>query len=97
MPCIDKTDRYLAGWQASLLNAMGRTVLINSVLDSQLMYAMCALQLPPGVIALRDKRRGSFLWCGNDMMLHPELKAWLRGRKFADLGRMAVSGSRTSA
>jgi len=26
---IDKTDRYLVGWQAALLNAMGRAVLVN--------------------------------------------------------------------
>lgn len=49
-PIMAKTDRYIAGWQVNLLNAMGRTVLINSVLDSQLIYAMCALSLPPGVI-----------------------------------------------
>ena len=32
-PYIAKANRYLAGWQASLLNPMGRTMLINSVLD----------------------------------------------------------------
>jgi hypothetical protein len=31
---IHKTDRYLAGWQASLLNLMGRRVLVNLVLNS---------------------------------------------------------------
>ena len=33
---VAKADRYLADWQASLLNPMGCTVLINSTLDSQL-------------------------------------------------------------
>jgi hypothetical protein len=33
-PYIQKTDRYLSGWQAHLLNPMGRAVLVNSVLDS---------------------------------------------------------------
>ena len=32
-PYIAKADRYLAGWQATLLNPMGRSVLINVVLD----------------------------------------------------------------
>lgn len=61
---IAKADRYLAGWQASLLNAMGRTVLVNSVLDSQLIYAMCALPLPVGVIAQMDQRhrQGLKVW-----------------------------------
>jgi len=35
-PNIAKCDRYLTGWQSSLLNKMGRATLVNSVLDSQL-------------------------------------------------------------
>jgi len=35
-PYIARADRYLARWQASLLNPMGRVVLINAVLDGQL-------------------------------------------------------------
>jgi len=50
-PYISKADRYLAGWQASLLNPMGRTVLINAVLDGQLSYVMSELPLPPGVVS----------------------------------------------
>jgi hypothetical protein len=49
-PYIQKTDRYLSGWQAHLLNPMVRAVLVNSVLDSQLVYFMSSLQLPPAVI-----------------------------------------------
>jgi mannosylglycoprotein endo-beta-mannosidase len=49
-PQIAKADKYLAGWQASILNHMGRTTLVNSVLDCQLVYAMCALEIPPGVV-----------------------------------------------
>jgi len=65
-PFIAKANRYLAGWQASLLNPMGRTVLINSVLDSQLVYLMCALPIPPGTLAQVDQRRRAFLWTGED-------------------------------
>jgi len=63
-PYICKVDRYLAGWQASLLNPMGRMVLINAVLDGQLSYVMMAMPLPLGVITGVDKRRRSFLWTG---------------------------------
>lgn len=35
-PYIQKTDRYLSTWQASLLNPMGRAVMVNSVLDLNL-------------------------------------------------------------
>lgn len=43
---------------------MGRTVLVNVVLDGQLTYLMGALRLPPMVISQMDKRRRSFLWTG---------------------------------
>ena len=58
---ICKSDRYLAGWQCTLLNPMGRTVLVNSVLDSQLIYAMSSLLLPQGTLDALDKRRRAFL------------------------------------
>jgi hypothetical protein len=32
-PLIAKTDRYLAGWKATLLTPAGRVTLINAVLD----------------------------------------------------------------
>jgi hypothetical protein len=54
---VDKTDRFLSSWQASVLNNMGRVVLINSILDSQLVYIMSATQVPPDVIKLIDRRR----------------------------------------
>ena len=65
-PFVAKADRYLAGWQASLLNPMGRTVLINSVLDSQLVYLMCSLPVPAGALAQVDQRRRAFLWTGEE-------------------------------
>jgi hypothetical protein len=39
-PTIAKTDKYLAWWQASLLDPMGHLILINSILDSHLNYIM---------------------------------------------------------
>ena len=56
-PHIAKADRYLASWQASLLNTMGRVVLVNSVLDSQLVYIMSATQIPPEIIKQIERRR----------------------------------------
>lgn len=78
-PYIAKSDRYMAGWQSALLIVMGRAVLVNSVLDSQLIYAMsmCALPLPPGIIAQMDQRRRSFLWSGESSMTGSQsLVAW---------------------
>ncbi|XP_021317616.1 uncharacterized protein LOC110435860 [Sorghum bicolor] len=58
---------------AHLLNPMGRTVLINYVLDSQLVYCMSSLQLPPAVITQMDKKRrpssGQFdVWAGDEAL-----------------------------
>ena len=52
-------------WQADLLNPMGRTVLVNSVLDSLLVYLMSSLQLAPSAIEQMDKKRRAFLWSGD--------------------------------
>lgn len=65
VPYIHKTDRFLSCWQANLLNTMGRAVLVNSVLDSQLVYLMSSLQLPPSVVTQMDKIRRAFLWSGD--------------------------------
>jgi hypothetical protein len=46
------------------MNKMGRVVLINSVLDSQLVYLMSALSIPPSTIQQIDKRRRAFMWAG---------------------------------
>ena len=63
---VDRTDKFLSSWQASLLNTMGRVVLINSVLDAQLVYIMSAMQIPQETISQIDKRRRSFLWAGKN-------------------------------
>jgi hypothetical protein len=40
--------------------------LVNVMLDSLPVYAMGAVQLPPGVIDVLDVRRRAFLWAGED-------------------------------
>ena len=62
MVYIQKADKFLSSWQADLLNPMGRSVLVNSVLDSLLVYLMSSLQIPAATIELMDKTRRAFLW-----------------------------------
>jgi hypothetical protein len=38
---------FLSGWKALLLNNVGRCDLVNSVLNNQLIFAMCASLIPP--------------------------------------------------
>ena len=59
---IHKTHKFLSSWEADLLNPMGRTVMVNSVLDSLLVYVMSSLLLPQTTIKAMDSKRRAFLW-----------------------------------
>lgn len=92
-PYIQKTDRYLSGWQAQLLNAMGRAVLINFVIDSQLVYFLTSLQLPPSVIKQMDGIRRAFLWLGDKTRKASPvscLVAWIKVCYPKDLGGLGI-------
>lgn len=65
-PLICKIDCYLSGWKAELLNTLGRTVLVNAVLDSLLTYLMSAIMLPLGLVDIVDTKRRAFLWFRED-------------------------------
>lgn len=88
---VDRTDKFLSSWQAAVLNNMGRAILINSVIDSQLVYIMSATQLPPEVIKLIDKRRRAFLWSGNKETSSAKcLDAWTSVCNTKDLGGLGI-------
>jgi hypothetical protein len=92
-PYIQKTDRYLSGWRAHLLNVMGRAVLINSVIDSQLVYFMSSLQLPPSIIKQMDGIRRAFLWSSDKTgKASPAscLVAWIKVCNPKDLGGLGI-------
>ncbi|CAN6228096.1 unnamed protein product [Urochloa humidicola] len=90
-PYISRADRYLAGWQAALLNPMGRTVLINTVLDGQLNHLMSAMEMPVGAIKLFDRRRRSFLWTGESTASGANcLVAWDKVRQDKEHGGLGV-------
>jgi hypothetical protein len=89
-PTIAKIDKYLAGWQASLLNPMRCLVLINSVLDGHLNYIMIVVHLPKGVVKELDQCRRDFLWSGKDSSSGSRcLVSWdtvLEAKNFRGLG-----------
>jgi len=88
---VDRTDKFLSSRQASLLNNMGRVVLINSVLDSQLVYIMSATQIPPEVIRQIDKRHRSFLWARNKEFSAAKcLVAWPNVCTTKELGGLGI-------
>lgn len=88
---VDRTESFLSSWQASLLNTMGRVVLVNSVLDSQLVYAMSALSIPPTIIKEIDKRRRAFMWAGQPNTSSAKcLVAWDNCCTTKDLGGIGI-------
>jgi len=90
-PYIARTDAFLSSWQASLLNKMGLVVMINSVLDSQLVYAMSALSVPSTTIAEIDRRRRAFLWAGEANTSSAKcLVAWEKCCTTKDLGGLGI-------
>lgn len=90
-PNIAKCDKYLAGRQSSPLNKMGRATLVNSVLDSQLVYAMAALEIPPGIIDQVDRKRRSFLWSGKSTSTGgSSMVAWAHVCDTKDMGGLGL-------
>lgn len=88
---IDRTESFLSSWQASLLNTMGRVVLVNLVLDSQLVYAMSSISIPPTVIKEIDKRRRAFMWSGRAQTSSAKcLVAWENCCTTKELGGIGI-------
>jgi hypothetical protein len=89
-PLIDRVDKYLAGWCASLLSKGGRLTLMSAVLDSLPTHFMASLFILLLIIEKLDKKRGAFFWAGEDSCSGSQcLVAWSRAclpKKYAGLG-----------
>lgn len=65
--------------------------MINSVMDSQLTYAMSVLLLPPGVVDALNCRRWSFLWAGEDAISGAQcLVAWEHAYQPKEQGGLGI-------
>jgi uncharacterized protein (UPF0371 family) len=90
-PTFKKFEKSLSTRQPSLLNTMGRAVLINSVLDSKLIYVMSSMQVPPGVLQQIDKLRRAFLWTGEPNTSSSKcLVAWQIVSATKELGGLGI-------
>jgi len=54
----------LPSWKADLLTKAGRSILVQAVLTSMVVYLLLALDLPSGPLQAIDKIRRGFLWKG---------------------------------
>jgi hypothetical protein len=59
---IAASDKYLAGWRRHLLNEMGRSTLVASVLASSSVYQMSSLLLFKGTVDSLVRKQRAFLW-----------------------------------
>lgn len=63
-PLIASSDKYLAGWKGHLLNEMGRSALVSSVLSSQPVYTMGSLLLFKGTVESLIQKQRAFMSTG---------------------------------
>ena len=77
LPMIAASDKYLAGWKGNLLNEMGRTTLVTSMLASALVYHMSSLLLFKGTTETLVQKQRAFLWTGESKCHGSQCKvAW---------------------
>nr|CAB3470977.1 unnamed protein product [Digitaria exilis] len=70
---------------------MGRAVLVNAVLDSQLVYMMSVMLIPQGVLDAMDRRRHAFFWSGDDSVHGSQcLVAWENTCQPKDQGGLGI-------
>ena len=78
-PLFSAAEKYLAGWQANLLNKGGRLALMTSVLDTLPTYIMSCFPLAKQDIEKYNKKRRSFFWTVEDTCTGAQcLVAWDR-------------------
>ncbi|KAH9670623.1 putative ribonuclease H protein [Citrus sinensis] len=73
---IDKVERRLSGWHASLLSLAGRITLTQTVLQAIPVYAMQTTSLPTGINMKIDKACRKFIWSGNSNQQRMSMVSW---------------------
>jgi len=91
-PIIEKIADRLPSWKANQLTKAGRSILVQAVLTSMVVYLLLALDLPSGSLQAIDKIRRGFLWKGRkDVRGGHCLIAWPKVTRPPDLGGLGIS------
>jgi hypothetical protein len=76
MPIVSRLDKRLS-CISSLMSYTGRLTLLNSVINSLPMYAMCSLKIPITIFIHFEKSGRQFLWADKEDKIHGKcLASW---------------------
>jgi len=89
---IEKIADRLPGWKTDLLTKAGRSILVQFVLTSMVIYLLLAQDLPTKALEAIDKIRRGFIWKGRkDVKGGHCLIAWTKVTRPPDLGGLGIS------
>ncbi|KAJ4787196.1 RNA-directed DNA polymerase (reverse transcriptase)-related family protein [Rhynchospora pubera] len=74
-PLLSKIEGKLQGWKSQFLSQAGKVVLIKSVIEPTLHYAMSTTCIPKGVLQKIQNMIRKFFWCKGSQQRIP-LVAW---------------------
>jgi hypothetical protein len=90
-PLSDEASSTLANWQGKVFTPAGRKTLVQSVLSSQSVYYLSALNAPAEVIEDIDKCWTRFLWMSTDQIAGGKCKVgWPKVCRPTRLGGLGI-------
>jgi hypothetical protein len=90
MPIVSRLDKRLSGI-SSLMSYTGRLTLLNSVINSLPMYAMCSLKIPITIFIHFEKSGRQFLWADREDKIQGKcLASWEMICRPKDQGGLGV-------
>jgi hypothetical protein len=65
---VDKALGKLSSWNMRNFSVVGRLTLVKTMITSQAIYLLSALNAPKEILNLLDSKRRQFLWAGSNRL-----------------------------